>query len=171
MIPFLVALLLKVPLTLSLFSKTTIGARIAHWPDRFLFLGGLVVADLVLVIAALALAAYAVWEAVATAALDPKRGRNDVVRADALARIRDGYAGMITGHSHLAELTPSATASTPTPAAAPRCWRSAGPGSDRCPSSGRSARHPGSSSKPAPTCTSAWSAVASRCRRDPPWSA
>ena len=104
-IPFLLALLLKLPLTLSLFSGTAIGARIAHWPGRFLFLGGLVVADLVLVVAALALAAYAVWEAVANAALDPRRGRNDAVRADALARIRDGYAGMITGHSHLAELT------------------------------------------------------------------
>jgi lysylphosphatidylglycerol synthetase-like protein (DUF2156 family)/UDP-2,3-diacylglucosamine pyrophosphatase LpxH len=104
-IPFLLALLLKLPLTLSLFSGTKIGARIAHWPGRFLFLGGLVVADLVLVVAALALAAYAVWEAVANAALDPRRGRNDSVRADALARIRDGYAGMITGHSHLAELT------------------------------------------------------------------
>lgn len=105
-VPFLVAILLKLPLTLSLFSRSRIGARIAHWPDRFLFLGGLVVADLVLVIAALALAAYAVWEAISTAALDPRRGRNDIVRADALARIRDGYAGMITGHSHLAELTP-----------------------------------------------------------------
>lgn len=106
MVPFLLALLLKLPLTLSLFSKTAIGARIAHWPGRFLLLGGLVVADLVLVIAALALAAYAVWDAVSSAALDPRRGRNDSVRADALARIRDGYAGMITGHSHLAELTP-----------------------------------------------------------------
>jgi len=105
-IPFLVALLLKLPLTISLLSRTRIGARLAHWPDRFLFLGGLVVADLVLVIAALALAAYAVWEAVANAALDPRRGRNDSVRADALARIREGYAGMITGHSHLAELIP-----------------------------------------------------------------
>ncbi|MCW3045399.1 MAG: hypothetical protein JWL57_3557 [Actinobacteria bacterium] len=105
-LPFLLALLLKLPLTLSLFSRTAIGARIAHWPGRFLFLGGLVVADLVLVVAALALAAYAVWEAVANAALDPRRGRNDSVRVDALARIRDGYAGMITGHSHLAELTP-----------------------------------------------------------------
>jgi lysylphosphatidylglycerol synthetase-like protein (DUF2156 family)/predicted phosphodiesterase len=106
MVPFLLALLLKLPLTLSLFSKTAIGARIAHWPGRFLLLGGLVVADMVLVIAALALAAYAVWDAVSSAALDPRRGRNDTVRADALARIRDGYAGMITGHSHLAELTP-----------------------------------------------------------------
>lgn len=105
-IPFLLAILLKAPLTLSLLSKTSVGAKIAHWPDRFLFVGGLVVADLVLVLAALALAALAVWEAVATAALDPRRGRNEAVRTDALNRIHDGYTGMITGHSHLAELTP-----------------------------------------------------------------
>lgn len=105
-VPFIVAILLKLPLTLSLFSRSRIGARLAQWPDRFLFLGGLVVADLVLVVAAMGLAAYAVWEAVAHAALDPRRGRNDAPRADALARIHDGYAGMITGHTHSAEVCP-----------------------------------------------------------------
>ncbi|HMC09616.1 MAG TPA: phosphatidylglycerol lysyltransferase domain-containing protein, partial [Actinomycetota bacterium] len=105
-IPFIVAILLKLPLTLTLLSKTRFGARLAQWPNRFLLLGGVVVADLVLVVGALALAAYAVWEAVANAALDPRRGRNDAVRADALDRIREGYAGMITGHSHNPELTP-----------------------------------------------------------------
>lgn len=105
-LPFLLALLLKVPLTLTLFSRTHIGARIAHWPGRILALGGVVIADLVLVLGALGLAAYAVWEAVAHAALDPQRGRNDAVRHDALSRIQEGYAGMITGHTHKAELTP-----------------------------------------------------------------
>jgi lysylphosphatidylglycerol synthetase-like protein (DUF2156 family)/UDP-2,3-diacylglucosamine pyrophosphatase LpxH len=105
-IPFVLAILLKLPLTLTILQRTRIGARIAQWPDRFLLLGGVVVADLVLVVGALALAAYAVWEAVANAALDPRRGRNDAARADALSRIREGYAGVITGHSHNAELTP-----------------------------------------------------------------
>lgn len=105
-VPFILALLLKLPLTLSLFSRTQLGERLAQWPDRFLFLGGLVIADLVLVIAAMGLAAYAVWEAVAHAALDPRRGRNDAARNDALTRVREGYAGMITGHTHFAELTP-----------------------------------------------------------------
>lgn len=106
-LPFLAAILLKLPLTLTLLSKSHIGARIAEWPDRFLFLGGLVVADLVLVIAAMAIAAYAVWEAtVNVGMLSMRRGRNDAVRADALARIREGYAGMITGHTHQAELAP-----------------------------------------------------------------
>ena len=103
-IPILVALLLKLPLTLSVLSRTSLGARIAHLPDPFLLLSGLVVADLILVGAALALAAYVVWEAISTQALDPRRGRNDAARADALTRIRDGYAGMITGHTHLPEL-------------------------------------------------------------------
>jgi lysylphosphatidylglycerol synthetase-like protein (DUF2156 family)/predicted phosphodiesterase len=105
-LPFLFAILLKLPLTLTLLSKSHIGHRFAQWPDRFLFIFGLVLADVVLVIAAMGVAAYAVWEAVAHAALDPRRGRNDTVRTDALARIRDGYAGMITGHTHNAELTP-----------------------------------------------------------------
>ncbi|HEU5002084.1 MAG TPA: phosphatidylglycerol lysyltransferase domain-containing protein [Actinomycetota bacterium] len=106
-LPFLVALLLKLPLTLTLLSKTEIGARIARWPNPFLFIGGLVVADLVLVVAAMALAAYAVWEATSNVAiLSARRGRNDAARADALARVREGYAGMITGHTHLAELAP-----------------------------------------------------------------
>src|SRR5438105_11984709 len=45
-IPFLLAILLKLPLTLTLLSRTRIGARLAQWPDRFLLLGGVVVADL-----------------------------------------------------------------------------------------------------------------------------
>jgi lysylphosphatidylglycerol synthetase-like protein (DUF2156 family)/UDP-2,3-diacylglucosamine pyrophosphatase LpxH len=107
-IPLLVAILLKLPLTLTLLSKTHLGHHLAQWPDRFLFIFGLVIADLVLIVAALAVAAYAVWEAVAHSALDPRRGRNEAPRADALSRIREGYAGMITGHTHLAELSPLA---------------------------------------------------------------
>ncbi|HLI56659.1 MAG TPA: phosphatidylglycerol lysyltransferase domain-containing protein, partial [Actinomycetota bacterium] len=105
-LPLLVAVLLKLPLTLTLLSKIHVGHRIAQWPDRFLFIFGLVIADLVLLVAAIAVAAYAVWEAVAQGALDPRRGRNEAARLDALARVREGYAGMITGHTHFAELTP-----------------------------------------------------------------
>ncbi|HWD08743.1 MAG TPA: phosphatidylglycerol lysyltransferase domain-containing protein [Actinomycetota bacterium] len=106
LLPLLVAVVLKLPLTLTLLSKIHVGHRIAQWPDRFLFIFGLVVADFVLIGAAIALAAYTVWEAVAHAALNPRRGRNEAARLDALARVREGYAGMITGHTHSAELGP-----------------------------------------------------------------
>ncbi|MGH2718578.1 MAG: metallophosphoesterase, partial [Actinomycetota bacterium] len=105
-LPLLIALLLKLPLTLTLLSKIHFGHHVAEWPDRFLFIFGLVFADLVLLGAAVAVAGYAVWEAVAHGALDPRRGRNEAARADALARIREGYAGTITGHTHSSELSP-----------------------------------------------------------------
>src|SRR2546430_16924537 len=71
-IPFFLAILLKLPLTLTLLSRTRIGAPLAQWPNRFLLLGGVVVAGPVLGVGAPALAAYPVWGAGGHAAPRPR---------------------------------------------------------------------------------------------------
>ena len=102
-VPFVVAILLKLPLTVALASRTTV----SEWSRWLEVVALAVVADLVLVGTAILAAARQAWEAVA-AATAQKRGwaQNDAPRAEARALVTDGWAGLVTGHTHHAELSP-----------------------------------------------------------------
>ncbi len=102
-LPLLVALALKLPLTVVLLSQP----KVSTWEHRLAVLGIALVADLVLVVAAVLAAARQAWEAVAvTTAQRRGRGQNEGPRAEARRLIGAGLAGLVTGHTHHPELTP-----------------------------------------------------------------
>ncbi|HET7487987.1 MAG TPA: phosphatidylglycerol lysyltransferase domain-containing protein [Acidimicrobiales bacterium] len=104
-LPLLLALALKIPLGVLLLEK----ADLSVWYHRALFVGVAVVADLILVGAAIVVAARQAWEAVALATVQ-KRGmaQNDAPRDEARRLVSTGLAGLITGHTHHPELAPVA---------------------------------------------------------------
>ncbi len=105
-VPLLVALAVKIPLALSLTAGLSRAAGLALWPRRLLVATAVLVADVALVAAVVALAARQAWQALGSSVL-ARRGRaqNDAPRAEAATLVGDGYAGLITGHTHHAELS------------------------------------------------------------------
>jgi lysylphosphatidylglycerol synthetase-like protein (DUF2156 family)/UDP-2,3-diacylglucosamine pyrophosphatase LpxH len=97
--PFVLLALAHVPLL----------ARFGHasnWSERLALAGFVVAGDVALVAAGLAVAARRTWTALAEIDFG-RRGRvqNDLARAEAGRLVAAGYAGLITGHTHHAELT------------------------------------------------------------------
>jgi len=105
-LPFLLALLVRVPVLAVLLERR--GGRLAAWPRLASAIGLALVADAVLVASALAMAARRAWAAVGTLGVTAQRGRaqNTAARAEARRLIAEGWAGLVTGHTHQAELTP-----------------------------------------------------------------
>jgi UDP-2,3-diacylglucosamine pyrophosphatase LpxH len=105
-LPLLLALLVKVPLAIALTARVSRGVGLAPWPHRLLVFGVVLTADVALVAAVLALAARQAWRALATSVLAGRgHAQNDAPRAEARALVAGGYAGLITGHTHHAELS------------------------------------------------------------------
>lgn len=105
-IPVLVALLLRLPLLYpSLAARFGHPADAATWSRHLLLVTGAVVADLLLVGSGLLLMARRSWRAIA-GMLSATRGlgNNDDPRELAVALVDEGYAGLITGHTHQPEL-------------------------------------------------------------------
>jgi lysylphosphatidylglycerol synthetase-like protein (DUF2156 family) len=101
-VPLLLAVALKLPLAL-LWAPT----RVSAWSHRLIVVGVALLADLVLVSAAILAAARQAWEAMAASTAQQRgQAQNDAPRDEARALVRDGWAGFITGHTHHAELTP-----------------------------------------------------------------
>ncbi len=97
--PFLLLALAHVPL-LARFGHTS------RWSERLALAGFVVAGDVALVAAGLAVAARRTWTALAEIDLGRRgRAQNDVARAEAGQLVAAGYAGLITGHTHHAELT------------------------------------------------------------------
>jgi lysylphosphatidylglycerol synthetase-like protein (DUF2156 family)/UDP-2,3-diacylglucosamine pyrophosphatase LpxH len=105
LVPVLAAVLLEVPAVEAALRATGEGRRMAAWPDRLLIAGGGVAAMLVVLGVGLAVVANRAWAGI-SASLG-KRGwaQNDAARAEAARLVGEGWAGLITGHTHHAELT------------------------------------------------------------------
>ncbi|MGH8972805.1 MAG: phosphatidylglycerol lysyltransferase domain-containing protein [Acidimicrobiia bacterium] len=106
LVPFLATVGLRVPLLRALLDRRA-GESVAL--GRALPVLALVaVLDLVLVAAALLVVIRRVWSALGEAGLAGARGQaqNDTPRAEARRLVAEGWAGLITGHTHHAELSP-----------------------------------------------------------------
>jgi lysylphosphatidylglycerol synthetase-like protein (DUF2156 family)/UDP-2,3-diacylglucosamine pyrophosphatase LpxH len=103
-LPFLLALVARAPLV-ALLLRGRAGA--AAWPRIATAVGFALVVDAILVITALALAARRAWAGVRALGITARRGRaqNDTARAEGRRLVGEGWAGLITGHTHQAELT------------------------------------------------------------------
>ncbi len=105
-IPLLVAVAVKVPLALTLTAGVSRAVGLAPWPHRLLVAAAILGADVALVGAVVALAARQTWLSLGNSVLAGRgRAQNDAPRAEARALAGDGYAGLITGHTHHAELS------------------------------------------------------------------
>ena len=110
-LPFLAALLLKLPLTYALASHLGHQTGTIVWARRLLVVGLAIVADLVLVAGFLVVAARHTWRSINEITLESpglgQRGqaRNDAARERARQLVAEGYAGLVTGHTHHPELT------------------------------------------------------------------
>lgn len=106
LLPFLAAMGLRVPLVRALLDRRPGEAEVI---GRALpLLGLVVVVDLALVAAALLAIIRRVWSTLGEAGLAGGRGdaQNDAPRAEARRLVSDGWAGLVTGHTHHPELTP-----------------------------------------------------------------
>ena len=105
LVPILAAVMLEVPAVEAGLRAAGGGRRMAAWPDRLL-IGGAGVAVMVVVLAvALAVVANRAWAGISSSL--GKRGwaQNDAARAEAGRLVGEGWAGLVTGHTHHAELT------------------------------------------------------------------
>lgn len=106
LVPLVLAVLLKVPLLYGVLARLGHPTTAADWSGRLLAVSGVVAADLLLVGAGLVLVARRSWLAIA-GMLSATRGlgNNDDARERAATLVGDGYAGLITGHTHQPELS------------------------------------------------------------------
>jgi lysylphosphatidylglycerol synthetase-like protein (DUF2156 family)/UDP-2,3-diacylglucosamine pyrophosphatase LpxH len=110
-LPFIAALLLKLPLTYALATHFGHQTGAALWAHRLVVAGLAIVADLVLVIGFLVVATRHTWRSINEVTLDDPglghrgQARNDAARERARQLVADGYAGLVTGHTHHPELT------------------------------------------------------------------
>jgi lysylphosphatidylglycerol synthetase-like protein (DUF2156 family)/predicted phosphodiesterase len=105
-LPFLAALLLRLPLTYALATHLGHQTGASLWARRLLVLGLAVVADLVLMTGFLVVLARHTWRSVNEVVLGQHgRARNVAARDRARQLVEQGYAGLVTGHSHDPELT------------------------------------------------------------------
>jgi lysylphosphatidylglycerol synthetase-like protein (DUF2156 family)/UDP-2,3-diacylglucosamine pyrophosphatase LpxH len=105
LVPFVLALLLKVPLVYSIVNRA--GQRDAAWLARRAGLIGLaVLADALIVGGGLYFAARRVWATAADMGFGARgTRRNDAPRAEARSLVPRGYTALVTGHTNLPELT------------------------------------------------------------------
>ncbi|MBV9665066.1 MAG: DUF2156 domain-containing protein [Actinobacteria bacterium] len=105
-LPFIAALLLKLPLTYALASHLGHQTGTIVWARRLLVIGLAVVADIVLVTGFLVVAARHTWRTVSEITLGSRgQARNEAAAARARQLVADGYAALVTGHTRHAELT------------------------------------------------------------------
>jgi lysylphosphatidylglycerol synthetase-like protein (DUF2156 family)/UDP-2,3-diacylglucosamine pyrophosphatase LpxH len=106
LLPFLAAVGLRVPLVRALLDHRP--GEAAAIGRALPVLGLVVVVDLALVAAALLAVIRRIWSTLGEAGLAGGRGelQNDAPRAEARRLVGDGWAGLVTGHTHHPELTP-----------------------------------------------------------------
>jgi UDP-2,3-diacylglucosamine pyrophosphatase LpxH len=104
LLPILAALLLRLPATVRLLSRSREFSVLQRW----VVLAGVgLVAEVVLMVAVAVLLARAVYAAVAASRIGPRGIHlNGAPRAAAASLCAEGLAGLITGHTHQPELAP-----------------------------------------------------------------
>ena len=106
LVPLAVALLLKIPLVLSMARRTEHRFGITGGGHLAVVVAVVVLADLLIVLGALFFSARRVWAAATDmGAAPPASARNDTARAEARVLAPKGWAGFVTGHTHNPELT------------------------------------------------------------------
>jgi lysylphosphatidylglycerol synthetase-like protein (DUF2156 family) len=106
LVPFAVAILLKVPLSYLWAAPAQHLSHLGAWPRRLGLVGLTTVLDLVLVVLVVAWVSRRTWAAMGGVALgssgdDPNYGG----RAEATTLVGGGHAGLVTGHTRQPELT------------------------------------------------------------------
>ncbi|HZQ83960.1 MAG TPA: phosphatidylglycerol lysyltransferase domain-containing protein, partial [Acidimicrobiales bacterium] len=105
-LPFLAALLLKLPLTYALATHLGHQDGTVVWARRLLVVGLAIVADIVLVAGFLVVAARHTWRTVNEITLGGRgQVRNEAAEARARQLVAEGYAGLVTGHTRHPALT------------------------------------------------------------------
>src|SRR5205085_4612432 len=105
LVPLILAVGLKLPLMYTLLADAGSHTGTSAWSGRLVMVAGAVVADVVLVGGGLWLIARRAWRAVSgMMAATRGHGNNDAARALAGRLVGEGYAGLITGHTHRPEL-------------------------------------------------------------------
>jgi lysylphosphatidylglycerol synthetase-like protein (DUF2156 family) len=104
LLPLLAAVVLEAPAVEAALRATGEAQAVASWPDRLLIAGGGAAALVVLLFTALVLIANRAWSSVSSSLNKRGVGLNEAARAEARRLIQDGFAGLITGHTHHAEL-------------------------------------------------------------------
>lgn len=101
-VPFVLALVLRVPLAYGLFEPRGVGNP---WPHRLIGLGAGAVIDLLLVAAGVLVVSRSTWEGLGDMVMGVRiEDRNEAARDEARRLVTSGYAGLITGHTHEPEL-------------------------------------------------------------------
>jgi lysylphosphatidylglycerol synthetase-like protein (DUF2156 family) len=106
LLPFLAALLLKLPLTVALIERTGRAAGLTPWARRLVLAGSAALVDLAVVGAIVVLASRRAW--VALSAVAPGlhgHTANDAARSRGRQLVGEGYAGLVSGHTSRPELT------------------------------------------------------------------
>ena len=106
LVPFAIAVVLRLPFIYTLGHRAS-GTGLEPWARRLVLVGTGAVVDLLLIVVIAAATARRTWKALAGVAFSG-RGleQNDAPRDRARALVNGGAAGLITGHTHHAELTP-----------------------------------------------------------------
>ncbi|HEY1636209.1 MAG TPA: phosphatidylglycerol lysyltransferase domain-containing protein [Acidimicrobiales bacterium] len=106
LVPFAVAILLKVPLSYLWAAPAQHLSHLGAWPRRLGLVGLTTVLDLVLVVLGVAWVSRRTWAAMGGVALgSPGDDPNDRARAEATALVGAGLAGLVTGHTRRPELS------------------------------------------------------------------
>ncbi|PZS23499.1 MAG: hypothetical protein DLM54_01095 [Acidimicrobiales bacterium] len=104
LIPFVLAIVLELPLTYLIPGVGHHRAGLAPWPLRLVVVGATTTVYLALVLVGALLVSRRTSAAISGAALGPSGGPNDSARAEARALVTSGHAGLITGHTRQPEL-------------------------------------------------------------------
>jgi hypothetical protein len=113
LVPLLLLLVaLRLPLVLLVTNR--LPGDVQEWLRRSAFLGVALVLDVLVVAFLVAVLVRRSWQALRTLDLGERGyGQNAAARVEAAQLIRDGYAGLICGHSHRPELTAVGGAGAP----------------------------------------------------------
>lgn len=105
-LPFLLALLFKVPLVYALAERARPGSGPASWPFGLAALGIALTGEALLVAGILLMGSRRLWRSALTVSLGQRGGaHNEVARSTAHRLVDEGFSGLITGHTHHAELS------------------------------------------------------------------
>lgn len=104
LIPFVLAIVLELPLTYLIPGVGHHRAGLAAWPLRLVVVGTTTTVYLALVLVGALLLSRRTSAAISGAALGPSGGPNDAAQAEARALVTSGHAGLITGHTRQPEL-------------------------------------------------------------------
>jgi len=104
LVPFVLAIVLELPLTYLIPGVGHHRAGLAAWPLRLVVVGATATVYLAMVLVGALLLSRRTSAAISGAALGSPGGSNDAARTEARALVTSGHAGLVTGHTRQPEL-------------------------------------------------------------------